>query len=270
MAVAEIKHAVERPEQLVELVRAEQHGDLPLAANPAHHIDRNFLAVGVEADQRLVEEQKPWRADQRLCEQQALPLTPGHFGEWAVGKFMRADGFKRLFNHETVSMAAEGKPPALAVQGAGNNVSAANAKVRQYCAQLREISDRRISAFRRLPEDLYPASAGRQQAENCAHQCGLAGSVWPEHADKLAGLDLEAHVRQHRATTELKRHMLEGDGAHKFGPLNALSRTSSSPSSQSWNLTFGGMVSVTPITGTLARLATSRSRSVNFSETWLL
>ena len=90
MAVAEIKHAVERPEQLVELVRAEQHGDLPLAANPAHHIDRNFLAVGVEADQRLVEEQKPWRPDQRLCEQQALPLAPGHFGEWAVGKFMCA------------------------------------------------------------------------------------------------------------------------------------------------------------------------------------
>jgi len=93
MAVAEIKHAVERPEQLVELVRAEQHGDLPLAANPAHHIDRNFLAVGVEADQRLVEQQKPWRPDQRLCEQQALPLAPGHLGEWAVGKFMRPNGF---------------------------------------------------------------------------------------------------------------------------------------------------------------------------------
>ena len=35
MAVAEIKHAIERPEQLVEFVRAEQHGDLPLAADPA-------------------------------------------------------------------------------------------------------------------------------------------------------------------------------------------------------------------------------------------
>src|SRR5512144_3056372 len=60
VAVAEIKHAVERPEQLVKLVRAEQHGNLPLAADPAYHIDRNFLAAGVEADQRLVEQQKPW------------------------------------------------------------------------------------------------------------------------------------------------------------------------------------------------------------------
>ena len=60
MAVAEIEHAVERPEQLIELVRTEQHGDLPFAADPTHHIDRNFLAAGVEADQRLVEQQKPW------------------------------------------------------------------------------------------------------------------------------------------------------------------------------------------------------------------
>src|SRR5690349_24444643 len=121
-----------------------------------------------------------------------------------------------------------------------------------------------MAALRRLSEDVYSAAGGHQQAQDCTHQRGLAGPVWTEHADELTGLDLEADVRQHCAAAELERHMLEGDGAHEFGPLNALSRLSSSPSSQSWNLTFDGMVSVTPITGILARLAMSRSRSVSF------
>src|SRR4029078_2865335 len=76
MAVAEIEHAIQRPEQLVELVRAEQYGDLALAADPAHDIDRDFLTAGVEADQRFVEQQKLWRPDQLLCEQQSLPFAP--------------------------------------------------------------------------------------------------------------------------------------------------------------------------------------------------
>ena len=57
MSIAEIKHAVERPQKLIKLVRAEQHGDFPLAADPAHYIDRNFLPAGIEADQGFVEQQ---------------------------------------------------------------------------------------------------------------------------------------------------------------------------------------------------------------------
>src|SRR6478609_5115330 len=39
LPVAEIKHTVKRSQQLVKLVRAEQDGDLALAAYRAHHID---------------------------------------------------------------------------------------------------------------------------------------------------------------------------------------------------------------------------------------
>src|SRR5262249_50438665 len=156
------------------------------------------------------------------------------------------------------------------VKRAGNDIPPANAEIRQYRTQLRQITDRRIPACRRLPEDLYLSDAGRQQAKNCAHQRGLACAIWPKHADELAGLNSEADVRQHCVAGNPKRDMVESDRVHEFGPLNALSRTSSSPRSQSWNFTFAGMVSVTPITGILARLAMSRSRSVNLSDTWLL
>src|SRR5579862_5122157 len=57
LAVAEIEHAVKRAEQLVELVGAEQHRDLALAAGLAHDVDHDFLVALIEADQRLVEQQ---------------------------------------------------------------------------------------------------------------------------------------------------------------------------------------------------------------------
>src|SRR5579872_4704562 len=40
LAAAEIKHAIERAEQLVEFMRAEQHRDLALAADLPHDLDR--------------------------------------------------------------------------------------------------------------------------------------------------------------------------------------------------------------------------------------
>ena len=75
---------------------------------------------------------------------------------------------------------------------------------------------------------------------------------------------------KHGAVANVKRGMVERDDVHEFGPLNALSTASSSPSTQSWNEIFAGIVSVTAITGTLAAPAIARIRSVSFSETWLL
>src|SRR4029079_18262831 len=105
MTVAEIKDPVERAEQLIELVRAEQYGDFPFAADFADDIDGYFLAAGVETDQRLVEQQKFWRPDQRLCEQQPLPLAPRHFGERTVRKLARSDGVTRLSHSHAVTNA---------------------------------------------------------------------------------------------------------------------------------------------------------------------
>ena len=103
LAVAEIEHAVERAEQLVEFVRAEQHGDLALAADLAHHVDRDFLVARIEADQRLVEQQQFRFADQRLRQQQPLPLAAGHVGQRAPRQIARADRVERFFDHAAVA-----------------------------------------------------------------------------------------------------------------------------------------------------------------------
>ena len=57
MAIAEVEHAVERADQLIELVSAEQHRDVALAGEAAHQVDNRFLIAIIQADQRLVEQQ---------------------------------------------------------------------------------------------------------------------------------------------------------------------------------------------------------------------
>jgi hypothetical protein len=54
-ASAQVKHAIKDTQKLIELMRAEQNGNPPLAAKSADKIDHNFLVARVETDQRFVE-----------------------------------------------------------------------------------------------------------------------------------------------------------------------------------------------------------------------
>src|SRR5215467_13418390 len=102
LPVAEVEYAVKRSQQLVKLMRAEQDRDLALAAYRAHHIDRDFLIACVETDQWLIEQQELRIADERLRQQQPLPLATGHFRERPCGKIARADGLERRFDSNTL------------------------------------------------------------------------------------------------------------------------------------------------------------------------
>src|SRR5689334_15948576 len=53
MAIAEIEHAIERADQLVEFVRAEQNRNVALAREAPDEIDHGFLITVIEADERL-------------------------------------------------------------------------------------------------------------------------------------------------------------------------------------------------------------------------
>jgi len=54
-ASAEVKDAVKDAQKLIELVRAKQDGNPPLAAKSADEINHNFLVARVETDQGFVE-----------------------------------------------------------------------------------------------------------------------------------------------------------------------------------------------------------------------
>src|SRR5579885_1146333 len=67
-AVGEIEDPIDRVEKRIELVRGEEHGHRKLALNPPHELHDAALMVRIEADQRLIE-------------QQTLPLAARKLGE---------------------------------------------------------------------------------------------------------------------------------------------------------------------------------------------
>src|SRR5581483_3783806 len=75
LPVAEIQHAVEGPEQRVELVRREEDRHAVVALQTLGELDDGRLMRRIEADERLVEEQQRRASEQRLRQQQALPLA---------------------------------------------------------------------------------------------------------------------------------------------------------------------------------------------------
>ena len=56
MAVAEIEDPVENPEERVQLMRTEQHGDAEFGLNTLHQFDGVVLMGGVQADERLIQQ----------------------------------------------------------------------------------------------------------------------------------------------------------------------------------------------------------------------
>ena len=108
--------------------------------------------AGVEADQRLVEQQQLGPADQRLRQQQALPLAARHVAQRAGGEIARADRASVSSIMRAVGAAERGQAPALAIERGADEIAPAQAQVRQHRAHLRQIADRPVAALRLVAE----------------------------------------------------------------------------------------------------------------------
>src|SRR5262252_4055956 len=270
MGAAEIEHAVERAQQRIDLVRAEQHRQAQRAADISHHVDHRLLMVRIEADERLVEQEELRLADQRLRNQEPLALAAGELGNGMSGQVLRADQVQRALHVLALRRAAPGQAPAMPAGDAGDEVPSSDPRMQQRRAHLRHVSDRRTAAPDRRVEHADRARARPDEAEDRAHQRRLARSIGAEHADELAALDREAHVRQDRPAAHRDGHAVAGDRRHDPPPSSAFTTASSSAATHAWYDLSSGLVSVTATTGTLWAVATARSLPVRSSLTWLL
>src|SRR6202167_1354049 len=87
---AKIEDPVNCIDQGIELMGAEQDGDLEVVANAPGDIDHALLMRGVKRDQRLVHHDEAWLADQSLAQQHELALAARQFADRAAGKLARA------------------------------------------------------------------------------------------------------------------------------------------------------------------------------------
>jgi hypothetical protein len=113
--MTKIEHAIERTQQLIEFVRAEQNRDPVVAAELSYMVNDILLVARVKPDQRLIEKQEPWRPDQRLREQKALPLAAGHLAQWSVGQFTGPNGSQGILDYPAIRSPKHRQTPALAL-----------------------------------------------------------------------------------------------------------------------------------------------------------
>src|ERR1700735_5204217 len=232
--VAEIEDTVERADELVELVGAEQNRNVALAGEAADQVDHRLLLTVIEADQRLVEQKKLRIAQQRLRQQQALAFAARHVRERTAGEISGADGSKRRFDRLAGGSGERRQAPALAMDGTGDEIEAADLQIRQDGPHLRQIANLRIAAPWRPSKNAQASGAWRQQAEDRTHQGGLAGAVGGEQADKLALLSGEAGIDQDVAAADRNARVVELDHIHDEEPVKARAVSSSCCNIQSW------------------------------------
>ncbi len=180
----EIEHPVQRMQQRVEFVRAEQHRDAEALLQLARERHDLALVVRVEADERLVQQQQLGPPEQRLGQQQPLPLAARDLRQGTAGEGGRADLIERPLDLAAVVRGSGTAGPSDARRSRCHEVASAEAK-RGRAAGLRHVADRRIAARGRGPEHPDHAGARRHEPEDRAHQRRLARAVRAEHADEL-------------------------------------------------------------------------------------
>ena len=131
---------------------------MPSALELAHQPHYRALMMGIEADERLVQQQQPRPAEQRLGQQQALALAAGGLHERALGQRWHHRSRAPSIWYRSAAL-APGRPPAMTVDGAGDEIPAAEAKAAHAVAMLGHIAHGGIAAARfRLAQ--HPDAAG--------------------------------------------------------------------------------------------------------------
>ena len=140
----EVHDAVEVADDRVDVVRDEQHGDVLLLADTADERGDADLVRQVEAVERLVEQQEPRPADERLRDQQSLLLAAGQLADRSARVVRRADELDRVrdaLRRRAAARAGKRDPPARAVEPEADEVDPANARALVEAPPLRQVAD---------------------------------------------------------------------------------------------------------------------------------
>ena len=149
-AVRHVHDPVHDRQQRVHVVGRDQHRDLLLAGDPAEQFDHVLLAGDVQVGQRLVEQEQPGTADQRVRDQHPLLLAAGQEAHPRVGEPVRAHGLQHLVDHAAAPGRRQRDAEPLPVQSQADQVAGAQRHVRVEQDLLRDVADQRAAPGTRL------------------------------------------------------------------------------------------------------------------------
>ena len=161
----------------VQIVADEQDADTARVANAPDKVVQLRLARVVDAAHRLIENEELGLPQERACENDALKLAARELRELLADHACRADLAEGGFSLRRRVLAAEREK---ARDGHGNCRIAIEA--------LGGVSDGQTVAARDC------SAIGAFQAEQDAHEGGLAGAIGADQRDDLARREIEVHA----------------------------------------------------------------------------
>src|SRR5581483_5363075 len=206
--------------------------------------------------------------DERLRDAEPLLLAAGKDADRGVRVPRGSDLRERGVDPGCTGRVEAAEPPAVAVDPEPHKVAAAQRKVAVEDPLLGDVADPVAALAGRAALDCDAAGAGLEQAEQDAHEGGLARPVRAEDGEQLARLELEAQALEQRASAEAECEALRRDDAHLRPSAAASARACAS--CQRWNVRPGGNVSDTGTMGIPAPLAAARRFAVMGETAWLL
>ena len=169
-------------------MRAEQDRH-PLPGQAPDHRPHVAHAGGIEPGRRLVEQEQPWRAEQRCGNAEALAHPVRVAADLVASPFGQVDQVEYL---------GDPRGRVAAVVGGQQLQVLAPTQVRVEARRLDEAGDavERAGAFDEgvAAEQLHVALGWANQAERHTQRRRLAGPVRAEEAVDVAGLDVEVDV----------------------------------------------------------------------------
>ena len=218
LAASHVDDRVHHLQQRVHVVRGQQHGDVLVPAQLREQSDDAPRARDVQVRQRLVEQQQPRLADQRVRDHHALLLAAGQLADPRVLVAERADGLEHRLGPSgpLLEPAGQRDAEAGAVDAQRHHVLSAERDVLVDRELLRHITDVRAPG--------HHALGGGQQTQDDAEQRGLARAVRPDQAGELTRPDGQRNVAEYLPAlgrrAEAQADVVKGDQG-LLGPLPA-------------------------------------------------
>ena len=195
----------------VDVVR--DHDDCDVIAE-VHELDEVIQFPrrhGVEPRDRLVEQQELARGAQGAREQHALLLAAGERLIAVVRQILDAHALHVLLRAGAVGPRIEWAAVHLVDAARAHDLRHACGKVALELRLLRQIAD--LVAHEPVSER-DAALLRRFEPEQALDECGLAGTVFADHAQQIAARDREVHVAQHRLPVVAEADVFTSNECH--------------------------------------------------------
>ena len=190
--------------------------------------DRGDLALPprIERQERLVEQDEAWVAQEALRDAKPLLLAAREQADRDVGEGARPDGIERAVHGRSGRSAGKRESVARAGQPELDELAPADRQIPVEAAMLRDVAHRPEGLAWLGATDRRRPRARSQLSEEHLEQGRLARAVRPEDGDELAGLHGEVKPAKDRSRAVARAQIVQldhGHGAHVLTPSAAAS-----------------------------------------------